>query len=75
MADKIEKIEISKADLIRLVKFIESSNDFFHQPMKYEEKSQVLDFAKTQYPEIHHLYYKVLDKVLSAEIKKELWDI
>ncbi len=70
-----ETITILRADLIRLIKFIEESNSLFHQPMWYKDTSIVEKFAHSQYPEIRHLLYKVLTNVVPDDIKKELWDI
>jgi len=75
MDKDIEKIEISRSDLIRLTKFIEESNKLFHQQMRYRDQDIVQKFATEQYPEIRYLLYDLFTKMLPADIKKELWDI
>ena len=75
MNKDIEKIEISRSDLIRLTKFIEESNKLFHQQMRYRDQDIVQKFATEQYPEIRYLLYDLFMKMLPADIKKELWDI
>lgn len=75
MDNKIDKIEISRSDLVRLVKFVEESNKLFHQQMSYTDASIVEKFAVVQYPEIRHLYYKVFDEIIPDDLKKELWEI
>lgn len=74
MDSKVDKIEITRDDLIRLIKFIESSNELFHQPMHYKDSAIVEKFAVLQYPEIKHLYYTVFTDIIPNDLKKELWD-
>ena len=75
MENRVDEIKISRNDLIRLVKFVEEANDLFHQSMYYENSEVVKKFAKENYPEIRHLYYKVFDDIIPNDLKKELWDI
>jgi hypothetical protein len=74
MENKVDEIKISRVDLIRLVKFVEEANHLFHQPLYFQDAEIVNKFAKTNYPEIHHLYYTVLTDVIPKDLKKELWD-
>jgi len=75
MDNKIDKLEISRDDLIRLVKFLEKSNELFHQPMNFKDATIVEKFATLQYPEIKHLYYDVFTHIIPDDLKKELWGL
>ncbi|CAM4126205.1 hypothetical protein FLBR109950_16065 [Flavobacterium branchiophilum] len=59
-------------ELIRLYRLLENLNTFFHQPMNFNDKDVVMDFAKKNYPEIKDFYYNIVWELLTEEFKKEV---
>lgn len=64
-----EDIVIKVEDLKRVFILMEKINEFFHQPMNFQN---VEIFAKENYKEINHLYYRVLYDLLPPALKAEI---
>ena len=45
---------MNKLDTERLKHLMERMNDFFHQPLNFEKKEEVMSFAIEVYPEIQY---------------------
>ena len=67
-----KEITFSVDDVLRIFKFLENSNELFHQPMRYENTEIVKKFANDNYSEIHELYYKTLWDKLPKEIQEKI---
>ena len=46
---------MNKVDTERLKHLMERMNDFFHQPLNFEKKEEVMSFAMEIYPEIQYV--------------------
>jgi hypothetical protein len=66
------KIEIELDEALRVFRLLEEVNDFFHQPMKYEDKDYSSMFAGKNYPEIHKLYYDIIWEWFPGDIKEQM---
>lgn len=55
-------------DLIEIYSLIEELQQFFHQPLNFENTSEIklsaLQFAETIYPKLHKAYYETMPKLL-----------
>ena len=51
------RIKVETDEVIRVYRLLEALNDFFHQPLNFEDKNIVMSFARKNYPEIRELYY------------------
>ena len=51
---------MNKVDIERLKHLMERMNDFFHQPLNFEKKEEVMSFAIEVYPEIQYFYYDLI---------------
>ncbi|GGQ02505.1 hypothetical protein [Shewanella ulleungensis] len=67
-----EEISFSVDEVLRVFRFLENSNELFHQPMRYEDKDIVQKFAKDNYPEIRELYYRTIWNKLPKYIQDEI---
>ncbi len=70
------RTKVKTDEIIRVYRLLEALNDFFHQPLNFEDKETVMRFAQKNYPEIRELYYDTIwewlpenirDKIINAE--------
>ncbi|RLC18188.1 MAG: hypothetical protein DRI57_08785 [Deltaproteobacteria bacterium] len=70
------RTKVKTNEIIRVYRLLEALNDFFHQPLNFEDKETVMRFAQKNYPEIRELYYDTIwewlpenirDKIINAE--------
>lgn len=62
---------MNDTDIIRLRNLLEKLNDFLHQPLNFEDKENVIKFAKDAYPEINYFYYDLIPKLLPSKHSEE----
>ena len=65
---------LNRDDLMKIFYLMEDLNDYFHQPMNYENLDDVEAFAAKIYPRIHEAYYRILWDALPDDLKKEVLD-
>ncbi len=51
---------------------MERMNDFFHQPLNFEKKEEVMSFAMEIYPEIQYFYYDLIPRLLDSELSEDV---
>lgn len=56
----MEKIEVEGKEVVELFQLMERLNHFFHQPLHFETKESVEEFARSVYPDIHKAYYETI---------------
>ncbi len=73
--DPNEEVTIKTKDLMEVFQVFGELNRFFHQPMHYEELSDVIEFMgdKNQggYHLIHKMYYELIPKHLPKHITEQ----
>lgn len=52
------KIEVEESEVMELFQLMEKLNHFFHQPVHFESKQLVEEFAESVYPDIQKAYYE-----------------
>jgi len=67
-----EEITLTVEEVLRVYKFLEKTNDLFHQPMRYEDSEVVKKFADDNYPEIRELYYELLWDKLPKKVQDKI---
>ncbi len=63
---------MNKVDTERLKHLMERMNDFFHQPLNFENKEEVMSFAIEIYPEIKYFYYDLIPRLLDSKLSKDI---
>ncbi len=63
---------MNKVDTERLKHLMERMNDFFHQPLNFEKKEEVMSFAMKIYPEIQYFYYDLIPRLLDSELSEDV---
>lgn len=63
---------MNKRDAERLKHLMERMNDFFHQPLNFEKKEEVMSFAMEIYPEIQYFYYDLIPRLLDSKLSKDV---
>ena len=62
---------MNRVDTERLKHLMERMNDFFHQPLNFEKKEEVMSFAMEIYPEIQYFYYDLIPRLLDYELPED----
>ena len=68
------RTKIETDEIIRVYRLFEALNDFFHQPLNFEDKETVMRFAQKNYPEIRSLYYDTIWEWLPEEVRDKITD-
>ncbi|QTA87034.1 hypothetical protein [Desulfonema magnum] len=68
------RIKIETEEIVRVYRLLEALNDFFHQPLNFEDKDTVMRFAQKNYPEIRELYYDTIWEWLPEDIREKIRD-
>ncbi|QTA84327.1 hypothetical protein [Desulfonema magnum] len=66
------RIKFETEEIIRVYRLLEALNDFFHQPLNFEDKDAVMRFAQKNYPEIRELYYDTIWERLPEDIRDKI---
>lgn len=68
------RTKIETDEIIRVYRLLEALNDFFHQPLNFENKETVMRFAQKNYPEIRELYYDTIWEWLPEDVRNKITD-
>ena len=67
-----EKIEVDQDEVKQLFLFLEELNHFFHQPMKYGDQAQVINYVEGgMYDKLKVMYYDVVWNWFPPAIQEE----
>ncbi|MDW3196004.1 MAG: hypothetical protein R8G66_26775 [Cytophagales bacterium] len=76
--DPNDEVSIKTRDLIEIFKVFGELNRFFHQPLHYEQLSDVLAFMGNKdrggYHLIHKMYFELIRKYIPKEIDEKFGD-
>ena len=66
------RTKVKTDEIIRVYRLLEALNDFFHQPLNFEDKETVMRFAQKNYPEIRELYYDTIWEWLPEDVRDKI---